>query len=65
MKLCLSIFDYTFTNYYWQYRAAVSIDGVKRPVEIYNCRDRTRVRQDGVVVSFEPDGAGEFICSFF
>ncbi|MEQ9621021.1 hypothetical protein [Coleofasciculus chthonoplastes] len=52
-------------KYYWQYRAAVSIDGVKRPVEIYNCRDRTRVRQDGVVVSFEPDGAGEFICSFF
>lgn len=52
-------------KYYWQYRAAVSIDGVKRPVEIYNCRDRTRLRQDGVVVSFEPDGAGEFICSFF
>ncbi|WP_446359065.1 hypothetical protein [Coleofasciculus sp. G2-EDA-02] len=52
-------------KYYWQYRAAVSIDGVKRPVEIYNCRDRTRIRQDGVVVSFEPDGAGELICSFF
>ncbi|MEQ8463987.1 hypothetical protein [Coleofasciculus sp. E2-BRE-01] len=52
-------------KYYWRYRAAVSIDGVKRPVEIYNCRDRTRIRQDGIVVSFEPDGAGEFICSFF
>lgn len=52
-------------KYYWQYRVVVSIDGVKRPLEIYNCRDRTRVRQDGVVVRFEPDGAGDLICSFF
>jgi len=52
-------------KYYWRYRVAVSIDGEKRPVEIYNCRDRTRIRHDGVVVSFEPDGAGKLICSFF
>ncbi len=24
---------------YWEYRAAVSVDGVKRPLEVYNCRD--------------------------
>lgn len=50
---------------YWEYRASVSIDGVERPIEVYNCRDRVRFRNDGTVVPFEPDGAGEFICSFF
>jgi len=72
-SVCRTIKDHTIcilsikrsAKYYWRYRAAVSIDGVKRPVEVYNCRDRTRIRQDGMVVSFEPDGAGEFICSFF
>ncbi len=49
---------------YWEYRAAVSIDGVKRPVEIYNCRDRIRVRPDGTFVWFDAHGAGELICSF-
>lgn len=52
-------------KYYWEYRAAVSIDGVERPIEVYNCRDRVRIRQDGTMKSFEPDGAGELICSFF
>lgn len=48
---------------YWEYRAAVSVDGVERPIEIYNCRDRVRVRKDGTVVPFQPNGAGEFICN--
>ncbi|NER36148.1 MAG: hypothetical protein F6J93_19545 [Oscillatoria sp. SIO1A7] len=50
-------------KYYWRYRAAVSVNGIARPIEVYNCRDRQRIRQDGSVVSFEPDGAGEFICN--
>ena len=50
---------------YWEYRAAVSIDKVERPIEVYNCRDRTRVRKDGIVVRFEPNGPGELICRFF
>jgi biopolymer transport protein ExbD len=50
---------------YWEYRAAVSVDGVERPIEVYNCRDRLRVRQDGTVVPFEPNDPGELICSFF
>jgi len=48
---------------YWEYRAVVSVDGVARPLEIYNCRDRLRVRQDGKVVRFEPNDAGELICN--
>jgi hypothetical protein len=48
---------------YWEYRAAVSVDGVARPIEVYNCRDRLRVRPDGKVARFEPNGAGELICN--
>ncbi|MBW4493612.1 MAG: hypothetical protein KME26_11115 [Oscillatoria princeps RMCB-10] len=48
---------------YWEYRAAVSVDGEKRPIEIYNCRQRVRVRKDGTAVPFQPKGAGELICS--
>jgi hypothetical protein len=25
---------------YWEYRIVLGVDGVKRPVEVYNCRDR-------------------------
>lgn len=48
---------------YWEYRAAVSIDGVARPTEVYNCRDRLHMRQDGKVMRFEPNSVGEFICN--
>ena len=50
---------------YWEYRARVSVDGIKRPIEVYNCRDRIRIRKDGSVVPFESDGAGKLICRFF
>jgi hypothetical protein len=50
---------------YWEYRAAVSMDGVKRPIEVYNCRDRTLVRKDGSVMPFESNDPGELICRFF
>ncbi|WP_346289462.1 hypothetical protein [Sphaerothrix gracilis] len=52
-------------KYYWQYRAEVSIGGVKRPVEVYDCRRRMRTRSDGETVPFQADGPGSFICSFF
>ena len=50
-------------KYYWEYRAAISIDGVARPIEIYNCRDRLQTRQDGKQIRFQPNSPGEFICS--
>jgi hypothetical protein len=52
-------------KYHWQYLATVSIDGIARPMEVYNCRDRSRIQRDGTVLSFEPYGAGELICNFF
>jgi hypothetical protein len=50
-------------KYYWEYRAAVSTDGVARPIEIYNCRDRLWTRQDGKQIRFQTDSPGELICS--
>lgn len=47
---------------FWEYRAAVTVDGVDREVEVYNCRDRQRVNSEGRVVPFELGGAGEVIC---
>lgn len=52
-------------KHYWEYRAAVSIDGKPRPIEQYNCRDRLRTQADGTVMAFRPQGAGDVICRFF
>ena len=50
---------------YWEYRAAVRVDGVERPVEVYNCRDRIRVQQDGTIVPFESNDASKLVCRLF
>jgi hypothetical protein len=60
--LCILSIKRSAKNY-WEYRAAVSVNGVPRPIEVYNCRDRLRVRSDGKVVRFEPNGVGELICN--
>jgi hypothetical protein len=48
---------------YWEYRASVSVDGIAKPVEIYNCRDRVRIQKDGTAVPFITNDPGELICS--
>ncbi len=50
-------------KYHWEYRAAVSLDGIARPIEIYNCRDRLWTRQDGQQIRFQLDSPGDLICS--
>lgn len=52
-------------KYYWEYRAAISIDGKKRPIEIYNCRTRSIIQANHKVVPFQVSDAGELICSTF
>ena len=48
---------------FWEYRTVVSIDGVKRPWEVYNCSDRVRVDADGWPTPFKTDGPGPLICN--
>ncbi|MDJ0798890.1 MAG: hypothetical protein QNJ51_19070 [Calothrix sp. MO_167.B12] len=50
---------------YWNYRVAISIDGEKKPVEIYNCRSKFKIQKDGKIVSFTENSPGNFICRNF
>lgn len=50
---------------YWEYQAAASVDGVKTPVEVYNCRGRFKLQRDRTVIQFTQNSPGEMICSFF
>lgn len=52
-------------KYYWEYRVVVSVDGMEKPLELYNCRDRVRLQQDGTRLPFQPNGLGELVCHFF
>ena len=49
---------------YWEYRTVVSVDGVRQPVELYNCRDRRRVLvSDGTMIPFSTGKTGDWVCS--
>lgn len=48
---------------YWEYRVVVNIDGLRQPLELYNCRNRTRtLASDGTLVAFLTDQTGDWIC---
>ncbi len=63
-RICIVSINRSAKNY-WEYRASVTVDGVKRPQEVYNCRQKLRVQQDGTAVPFKAKDSGELICSFF
>ncbi len=63
-QICILSINRSAKNY-WEYKAAVSVDGVKRPTEVYNCRQRVKIQQGGTTLPFEQKGPGEMICSFF
>lgn len=50
---------------YWEYRAAVSVDGEGRSLDLYNCRDRTHRTQDGRLIPFSKDLAGAIVCRLY
>lgn len=50
---------------YWEYWAKVSVNGVKRPLEVYDCLNRLYTRQDGRTLSFRQDPAGVLVCRLF
>lgn len=48
---------------YWEYRAVISVDGVTQPLELYNCRNRTRtLPSDGSTVPFLTGKTGDWVC---
>jgi hypothetical protein len=50
---------------YWEYRVIMSVDKVKQPLEVYNCRSHSTVKQDGTVLAFSQSNPGEIVCGFF
>ncbi len=63
-RICILSIQRSAKNY-WEYRASVSVDDIKTPIEVYNCRSHVKIQQDGTVVPFESKEPGELICSFF
>jgi hypothetical protein len=63
-KICILSIKRSAKNY-WEYRAAVSVDGIKRPIEVYNCLEQIKVEKDGTVVPFQDNSPGKLICSYF
>ncbi|AFZ32050.1 hypothetical protein Glo7428_3581 [Gloeocapsa sp. PCC 7428] len=62
-QICIISIERSAKNY-WEYKAAMSVDGVKQPIAIYNCRDRLKL-QDKKSVQFSDNDPGYLICSFF
>ena len=50
---------------YWEYRASIRVDGVTKPVQIYDCRTRKVVLDNPILEEFEQDDTAQFVCSFF
>jgi hypothetical protein len=63
-RVCIISIKRSAKNH-WEYWASVSIDGTRTPAEIYNCRRQVLIQNDGRIVPFGEDNAGEVICSFF
>ncbi len=63
-QICILSIKRSAKNY-WEYRATVSVDKVKRPTEVYNCRERVKVQEGVTILPFEQKDPGEMICSFF
>ncbi|MCM1985084.1 hypothetical protein [Lyngbya confervoides] len=72
-QLCQSVGDHEVcilkmkrsAKHYWEYWAAVSVDGEVRPREVYNCRDRNRVDRYGILIPFSRDLAGDVVCRLY
>ena len=63
-SFCLVTIKRSAKNY-WEYRAVISVDGQKQPLEIYNCRDRTKIDHHKMIIPFADDGVGELVCSLY
>lgn len=63
-RICILSIQRSAKNY-WEYRASVSVDDIKTPIEVYNCRSQVKIQQDGTIVPFGYKDPGDMVCSFF
>ena len=53
-------------QHYWEYRTVISVDGKRQPLELYNCRDRTRTLvSDNSTIPFITNKTGDWVCQIF
>ena len=50
---------------YWEYSAAVSIDGKRGRKEPYDCRGRYKTRRDGSIEYFKSPSIGALVCKTY
>ncbi len=50
---------------FWEYNAAVSIDGKRGPKENYNCRSRYKTLRNGSIEYFDKDSIGSLVCKIY
>jgi hypothetical protein len=60
--VCLLTLKRSAKNF-WEYNAAVSIDGKRGPKETYNCRSRYKTLRNGSIEYFAKDSIGDSIGS--
>lgn len=47
---------------FWEYNAAVSIDGKRGPKEPYDCRSKIKTNPDGSITRFGKNSIGSLVC---
>lgn len=50
---------------FWEYNAAISVEGKRGPKELYNCRNRYKVLREGQIEYFEKDSIGSLVCKIY
>jgi hypothetical protein len=63
--ICLLTIKRSAKNF-WEYNAAVSIDGKRGPKESYNCRSRYKTLRNGSIEYFAKDSiGGSLVCKIY
>ncbi|NEO34127.1 MAG: hypothetical protein F6K36_27725 [Symploca sp. SIO3C6] len=73
-QICILSIKRSAKNY-WEYRAAVSVDGVAQATKVYDCRqqqnlsslsaNRVKTQKGGTSVPLGDSESGKMICNFF
>lgn len=50
---------------YWEYKATVTVNGVKQATAVYDCRSRVIVEPDDTAINFGKNDPGAVVCDLF
>lgn len=59
--VCIVTINRSAKNF-WEYNAAVSIDGKRGPKEPYDCRSKIKTNPDGSITRFGKNSIGALVC---